>query len=98
MFEIRCILHSIPLEESGYLNIDLSDHPGGMASALKGKFICFRHCNATSLRTCSYDNTPDDEEEVERLQPTSIHEARRFLQEWQTVMQVLMNHHQFRNK
>jgi hypothetical protein len=40
------------------------------------------------------DNTSDDEEE-EAEQRHPIQEARRFAQEWETVMQALMNHYQF---
>jgi hypothetical protein len=33
-----CILHNILLEENGFLDVDLPDYLGGMASALKLKF------------------------------------------------------------
>jgi hypothetical protein len=37
-FVTCCILHNILLEENGYLDANLPDYPGGMASALKLKF------------------------------------------------------------
>jgi hypothetical protein len=68
-----------------------------MASALKLKFSCSRRGLATSpLWRRGYDGTSDDEEEeAERRRP--IQEAKRFAQEWQTVIQALMNHYQFSN-
>jgi hypothetical protein len=94
-FVTCCILHNILLEENGYLDANLPDYPGGMASALKLKFSRSRRGGATSqLWLRGYDDTSDDEEEeAERRRP--IQEARRFAQEWQTVMQALMNHYQF---
>ena len=94
-FVTCCILHNILLEENGYLDANLPDYPGGMASALKLKFSRSRRGRATSqLWLRGYDDTSDDEEEeAERRRP--IQEARRFAQEWQTVMQALMNHYQF---
>jgi hypothetical protein len=68
-----------------------------MASALKLKFRRSRQdCATTSLWSRGYDDTPDDEEE-EAEQRRPIQEARRFAQEWEHVMQALMNHYQFSN-
>ena len=94
-FVTCCILHNILLEEDGYLDADLPDYPGGMASALKLKFHRSRQGRATtSLWSRGYDDTPDDEEEeAERRRP--LQEARRFAWEWENVMQALVNHYQF---
>lgn len=96
-FVTCCILHNKLLEEDRYLDADLPDYPGGMASALKLKFRRSRQdCATTSLWSRGYDDTPDDEEE-EAEQRRPIQEARRFAQEWENVMQALMNHYQFSN-
>jgi hypothetical protein len=90
-FDSCCILHNILLEHDGYLDIDLPDYPGGLAATLKTKFD---RSEKITFWNRGVDKTPDlEEEEAERRRP--IQESTRLAQEWQTVMQALMNHYCF---
>jgi hypothetical protein len=90
-FVTCCILHNILFEHDGYLDTNLPDYPGGLAAALKMKFD---RSEKTTFWSRGVDDTPDlEEEEAERRRP--IQKSTRLAQEWQTVMQALMNHYRF---